>query len=390
MKGEMKMRKELLCALFMLTLLAAIMPAMLVEASPGGSIVGLWHFDTVDITVTPNTTPDSSGQGNTGNLYPISDGPTLVLGKFGNALSFDGDDYVEVAHSTSMDVSDRYTFEAWVYLTDESDYRGLFRRGTQGVVASEIEIYIWPGPSLPPPYARDRRLVVVHNRGTSDFCYRYYTPVPLNEWVHIAVTWDGTTERAYYNGVEETSVGGTTMVDPGVSDKPSFIGLGYYTCWMPGGTPYMIGDIDEVRIWSVALTDTEIADSYALGTTTTITEPRAIVELGEEFLPDGGVAIFTSAFYWPSTGAWTFPVTLEARVMIVGSDATVTDCLLRGVTPKGSVTYVCTVVTDGCDVTVSAFIGKAKSLHLAMVLSGTTPTPWTQWLGFNIQNLPYD
>jgi len=377
MKGEMKMRKELLCALFMLTLLAAIMPAMLVEASPSGSIVGLWHFDTVDTTVTPNTTPDSSGQGNTGNLYPISDGPTLVLGKFGNALSFDGDDYVEVAHSTSMDVSDRYTFEAWVYLTDESDYRGLFRRGTQGVVASEIEIYIWPGPSLPPPYARDRRLVVVHNRGTSDFCYRYYTPVPLNEWVHIAVTWDGTTERAYYNGVEKTSVGGTTMVDPAVSDKPSFIGLGYYTCWMPGGTPYMIGDIDEVRIWDQALTADQVMASYDLRLGTEIKEK----DLDGDGYPD---VIFTSAFYELESGG-----TITATILPVNPLVTIDygATYAHHVTPKGTVGWITkgTLSASGYSlpITVNQGTPPCKSIHIWLYL--TTG----DHLGVNAQFLPY-
>jgi len=41
----------------------------------------------------------------------------------------------------------------------------------------------------------------------------------------------------------------------------------------------------------VALTDARVAQSYALGTTTM---DEATVELGQESLADGGVAIFTS------------------------------------------------------------------------------------------------
>lgn len=218
-----------------------------------GNTVALWHFDDdLDTTASDSSgnenhgtlhnfaspygwvdttlAPDTSSNNNFGTIY----GATWTTGVCDDALSFDGDDYVEVAHSTSLDVSASYTFEAWVYLTDDSDYRGLFRRGTRGVPASEIEIYIhrsW----------ENRKLVVVHNRGGA-FCYRYFTMFPLNQWVYLGVTWDGTTVRAYYNAIEQISIGPTmTMVNPAVSDKPSFIGLGYYAA-------YMIGKIDEVSM----------------------------------------------------------------------------------------------------------------------------------------------
>jgi len=185
----------------------------------------------------------------------------------------------------------------------------------------------------------------------------------------------------YVDGVNKGSVSlAGSYADPG---KNPWIGLiNYPACDFDG-------IIDEVRIWNGALTLAQIQQSYALGI-----ETEATVVLGEQFLADGGVAIFTSAFYWPSGGAWTFPVTLSARVMIVSSTATVTGWAFRKVTPRGSVDYYCALATDGhgvdvaleddaVDASTDVFEGGAKSLHLTMLLSET------EGLGFNIQNLPY-
>jgi len=387
----MKMRKELLCVVFMLALLAAVIPAMPVKAAPDPGLVGLWHFDTVDTMVSPYTTPDSSGLDNHGYLYPVGSEPILVDGKFNEALSFDGTNYVQVDHSTSMDVSGSYTFEAWVYLDDDMDYRGIFRRGTMGTEASEIEIYIWPGPSASPP--RDRRLVVIHNRGGA-VGWKYFTPFPLDQWVHLAVTWDGTTLKAYYDSIEQNPVGGTLMVNnPATSGKPSFIGQGYFMAWMFGGTPFMVGLIDEVRLWDQALTPVQVAASYNL---------RLGTEIGQEDLNGDGYPdiIFTSAFYLgrQATG-WSTSITMTILPVnpsvtigydIDGADGVEPDeyVVIVRVTPKGTAASVSTgtLSPSSYSVTVTATQGSppCNSMHLWLYLSTGAH------VGVNVQFLPYD
>ena len=230
----MKMKKKLFSTIILITLLASVLPSLPVMASPSSSLVGSWNFD----KGTGSTATDSSGNGNDG---------TLSGGKFGNALVFDGvDDYVEIPNSVSMDVSSAYTIEAWIYLPSSGTsgvaglYRGFFRRGSLNTFASEIEIYTQPYVS---PY--NGKLTVAHNRGGT-FGYRYFTPFPLDQWVHLAVTWDGTTSRAYYNEIEQSSTG-ESVSDATESNKASYIGKGYYTA-------YMKGKIDEVRVSGIART----------------------------------------------------------------------------------------------------------------------------------------
>lgn len=206
------------------------------------NLVGLWHFDEGSGT----NVLDSSGNGNYGTITESTYvGSADAMFGFGDALSFDGNDYVVVSGSTSMNVSSSYTFEAWINLSSEGTvYRGFFRRGDLGILNSEIEIYT---------QHISRKLTVVHNRGGT-FCYKYFTAFPLDQWIHLAVTWDGASLKAYYNNVEQLVTGGTgTIVSPATSGpaKPNYIGVGYYTA-------YMNGIIDEVRIWDIALTEFQL------------------------------------------------------------------------------------------------------------------------------------
>ena len=58
---------------------------------------------------TGEVTYDQSSFGNHGTII----GATWAPGKFGMALTFDGDDYVNIFDSASLDISDHITIEAW-------------------------------------------------------------------------------------------------------------------------------------------------------------------------------------------------------------------------------------------------------------------------------------
>jgi hypothetical protein len=84
----------------------------------------------------------------------------------------------------------------------------------------------------------------------------------VQTWAHVAATFDGTTCRLYLNGEEITS-GGFAFNTAG---ETSNMGIG---CVTGGGAGYsgngevFSGDIDEVRIYNRALSDTEILATMA-------------------------------------------------------------------------------------------------------------------------------
>ena len=241
--------KRIFSILFAVVLVVSfsLIPAALVGASPGPGLVGLWHLD--------GDANDSSGNGNDGTVYGNAG---YVSGKFGDALSFDGvDDYVEVAHADSLDMTSAYTLEAWVDVTDvpSNIYRPIFFRGTTG--ANDIEVYV---------QARTNDLIVAHNRAPwgsgypgPNFDFVGFADPPTGTLFHLCVTFDGTNVQAYYNGIAQTVTQNTiAMVAPLDTDKGWWIGKVDHNAFgtFSGGSPINLfkGTIDEVRIWNVAMT----------------------------------------------------------------------------------------------------------------------------------------
>ena len=77
-------------------------------------------------------------------------------------------------------------------------------------------------------------------------------PLPLGRWVHVAATYDGQMMRIYMDGKEVGSLQRTGRVHP--NNEP--LCLGNYD---PGHAAHFTGLLDEVKIWSRALTADEIA-----------------------------------------------------------------------------------------------------------------------------------
>ena len=119
---------------------------------------------------------DAGGNGLDGT---IQGDPKWVVGKIGGALEFDGTNgYVECGNDGRIsDISETYSVQAWTYFAEATDYPGLFQRGDK-TTSSQIEIYLQPAANL----------TTVHNRDS--IYYAYWSPIPLNQWVHIAVVWE--------------------------------------------------------------------------------------------------------------------------------------------------------------------------------------------------------
>ena len=77
------------------------------------------------------------------------------------------------------------------------------------------------------------------------------------QWVHIAMTWDGTALRTYVNGVVRITTNassGTAML--ATRQAPLIIGCN------PENLACFNGWFDEFRVWNVARSDQQIMDSY--------------------------------------------------------------------------------------------------------------------------------
>jgi hypothetical protein len=86
----------------------------------------------------------------------------------------------------------------------------------------------------------------------------------MDQWVHFAMTWDGTAVRTYVNGVVKSTKAGsgsTTMLATARTQLTIGCNNPRFSCFG--------GYIDEFRVWSVARSATEIMTNYNKGLTGT-------------------------------------------------------------------------------------------------------------------------
>ncbi len=211
---------------------------------------------------------DVSGNGNDG----VVNGATLTTDRFGNANSaylFDGiDDYISAADSPTLDFSSSHlSVSAWVNPAALS--RGTHERivGRWSGVGSEREFLLGLHPS-------NRFEFDLHPDGTTSLGTHVEvlstTTLPLDTWIHVAGTWDGTTARIFVDGIEESSAPYSLgMID---GTKPLYIGTDDGSD--PPGNYNFDGSIDDVYIYNRALSASEVF------TLATVPEPNTALLLG--------------------------------------------------------------------------------------------------------------
>jgi hypothetical protein len=197
-------------------------------------LVGYWKFDEGSGKVAA----DSSGYGNNGTL---NGDPQWVAGQLGGALDFDGGtDYVEIPHDDSLSITDEITISAWTNMRSNAS-------GEMAIVSKGG----WAANDLPYELTETPGNVIFwqfYNDAGRDTCSPDSPPV--NEWHHIAATYDGTIFKCYIDGelAEEWEYAGK------MPENTASVTIGMRS---RGGT-YFNGMIDEVAIFNQALTEEEI------------------------------------------------------------------------------------------------------------------------------------
>jgi len=188
---------------------------------------------------TGNTSLDVSGYNNNGTL---TNGPTWQ-GRDG--MLFDGMGYVDAGNGNSLNITDRLTLSVWLNPQDISIDRTIIGRWDNSAGDRPYILYTNTAGTV---YLYTNTAGIVLSTTTSN--------VVLNHWQHIVATYDGATQKLYYDGIGEDS-------DPQTGDlqTPSMsLKIG-----KSDNNRFFDGLIDDPRIYSRALSAEEAAQLFTAG-----------------------------------------------------------------------------------------------------------------------------
>jgi hypothetical protein len=200
------------------------------------------------------TTAEDFATDDDGSLSGRDDGTVYganwTTGRIGSALEFDGDDdYVEVYSSNSLDLTDVgtiavfYKAKSWREVATSIIQRG----GSSGWCSNAHQPF-----TIFNHYTADCIFFSMCN--SSDINdVRIQPRPPEGIWHHYAFTWNGSMIRSYLDGVQNSS-----------SVQTLDMRTGNYDAWIGKAAAGAVnGTIDEVRIYSRALSQEEIEALYS-------------------------------------------------------------------------------------------------------------------------------
>ena len=247
--------------------------------TPDANSVAIWHFR----EGTGTSISDDSTKSNTGTL---SGSPAWSTdGRYGAYTTFTGSHYMTAATSADFNLGS-LTIEGWMYIDTRTDW-DIVSRQKDGASAASYRFYynLFEG-----------KYIFYTNSDTAgvDEIKILAAEVPNSEWVHWAITYDGTTKKIFINGVEK---GSSTISNAiGASTGSFYLGSFY------DATNKFRGKFDNVRVSNTARTSFAYVLSaepgITAGTETTTQPASSSFDLY-------GAGSDGKIYKWDGTTTWT-------------------------------------------------------------------------------------
>jgi prepilin-type N-terminal cleavage/methylation domain-containing protein len=216
-----------------------------------------------EVSLSREVVYDDGPYGNHGYKIPDDDdGPDYVSGNFSDALDFDGaggefsGDAVQIPSSDSLDIASTITLEAWIKPDNiGNDYRSIVNKWTWAT--GDFRSY---GLAINP---NDKLEFFISSDGQDGNGHEYSLlsagKIDEDEWQHVVGVYDGSEMRVYINGEPDGSMNYNGGIFQSGNNSDVFIGSidkNLHNDFR------FDGQIDEVSIENIALSDTEVYQHY--------------------------------------------------------------------------------------------------------------------------------
>lgn len=175
------------------------------------------------------TVSDSSGFGNNGAF--AGSGLTWVSGPtaaYGTGIHFNGNGYITVPDSPSLDINNMISITAWVNVDAARVGNGIVWK------VNNYKVF------------QQNSAAYTTLSGVTGGVNAAPMGVPVGTWYHLAFTYDGANIRSYLGDVLQN----TTAASGAIAITGNSLTIGWYNL----GAPYFQGTLDNVRIYNEALT----------------------------------------------------------------------------------------------------------------------------------------
>ncbi len=164
------------------------------------------------------------------------------------SLHFNGtSDWISVPGGSSLSFTNAFSISAWV-------------KASRHQSAKIVQKGDWDGLGLGQDLWNGWQTSVAFSDGTNTLVNWGSGRPVLNQWYHIAGTYDGSVVRLYINGIEVGSVPVVKTIR--ANNRPVSIGAD------AGNQKFFMGLIDEVSIWNKTLNSSEVNLGMAVGFST--------------------------------------------------------------------------------------------------------------------------
>ena len=220
-----KLLRALACSLSLVSI------TTVVKADLNDGLVAYYPFD--------GNANDMSGDGHHGIE---NGGISYVSGQIGDAASFDGNnDGITISHSSIFNLS-KFSISGWIKVEDTSSNQKIFFKDQSNNFNHDFQLYI-----------NDNSLIVQLQNGTNQ--ESLISSSLTIGWSYITFTSNGiNNNNLYINGILEDSNNISWTLNGNTLD------------WSFGRfsleSSYFEGDIDDIRIYSRALSESEIQELY--------------------------------------------------------------------------------------------------------------------------------